>query len=85
MFDFTIRAFNLAEQYRLPVLIMADEVIGHMSERVVIPEPAAIETVERARPTVPRISSCLCRRARPGPAHGLLRRRLPRPRHRAHP
>jgi len=51
MFDFTIRAFNLSERFRLPVLVMADEVVGHMNERVVIPEEAAIELVERKRPT----------------------------------
>lgn len=37
-FDLTVRAFNLAEEYRTPVLVMADEVVGHMTERVVIPE-----------------------------------------------
>jgi 2-oxoglutarate ferredoxin oxidoreductase subunit alpha len=52
MFDFTIRAFNLAERYRLPVLIMADEVVGHMSERVEIPPEAAIKTFSRKKPKV---------------------------------
>ena len=51
MFDFTIRAFNLSEQYRLPVMIMADEVVGHMTERVVIPPADEIEIVNRPRPT----------------------------------
>ncbi|MBU2490591.1 MAG: 2-oxoacid:acceptor oxidoreductase subunit alpha [Proteobacteria bacterium] len=46
----TILAFNLAEKYRTPVLIMTDEVVGHMSERVVIPEAKAIKIVERTRP-----------------------------------
>jgi 2-oxoglutarate ferredoxin oxidoreductase subunit alpha len=49
MFDFTIWAFNLSEKYRLPVLIMADEVVGHMSEQVVIPPADEIELVERKR------------------------------------
>jgi len=40
IFDLTIKAFNLSEQYRVPVLIMADEVIGHMSEKVVMPQIA---------------------------------------------
>ncbi len=53
MFDFTIWAFNLSEEYRLPVLIMADEVVGHMFERVVIPPPEEIELVNRKKPTVP--------------------------------
>ena len=37
LFDLTIKAFNLAEQYRMPVLVMGDESVGHMSEKVVIP------------------------------------------------
>ncbi len=53
MFDFTIRAFNLSEQYRLPVIIMADEVVGHMNERVVIPTEDKIEIVSRRKPSVP--------------------------------
>jgi 2-oxoglutarate ferredoxin oxidoreductase subunit alpha len=50
MFDFTIWAFNLSEQYRIPVMIMADEVVGHMNERVVIPPEDEIKLVERKRP-----------------------------------
>lgn len=53
MFDFTVRAFNLSEQYRLPVIILADEVVGHMNERVVIPPADAIEVVKRRKPKVP--------------------------------
>ncbi len=53
MFDFTIRAFNLSEQYRIPVIILADEVVGHMNERVVIPPAQAIERVERRKPQNP--------------------------------
>jgi 2-oxoglutarate ferredoxin oxidoreductase subunit alpha len=45
----TIEAFNLSETYRVPVLIMTDEMIGHLSERVVIPEAKAIRTVSRPR------------------------------------
>ena len=51
-FELTVRAFNLAEIYRLPVLVMADEVVGHMYERVTI-DPEKIEIVERRRPTKP--------------------------------
>jgi len=46
-FDFTIRCFNLSEKYRTPVLLMMDECVGHMLERVVIPEPDAIATQSR--------------------------------------
>ncbi|MEN6620025.1 MAG: 2-oxoacid:acceptor oxidoreductase subunit alpha [Smithella sp.] len=54
MFDFTIRAFNLSEQFRLPVIILADEVIGHMNERVIIPREDEIEIINRRKPTVSR-------------------------------
>jgi 2-oxoglutarate ferredoxin oxidoreductase subunit alpha len=53
LFDLTIRAFNLAEKYRTPVLVMTDAEVGHMTERVVIPPPEEIETVSRRKPTVP--------------------------------
>jgi 2-oxoglutarate ferredoxin oxidoreductase subunit alpha len=46
-FDLMIRAFNLAETYRVPVFFMMDEVVGHMTERVAIPEASEIEVVER--------------------------------------
>lgn len=46
-FDLTIRAFNLAEEYRVPVLVMMDECVGHMTEKVVIPGADQIEIVER--------------------------------------
>ena len=37
-YDLTIRAFNLAEEYRVPVMMMMDECVGHMTEKVVIPD-----------------------------------------------
>ncbi|MFH0908558.1 MAG: 2-oxoacid:acceptor oxidoreductase subunit alpha [bacterium] len=46
-FDLMIKAFNLAEQFRVPVFFMMDEVVGHMTERVAIPEASEIEIVER--------------------------------------
>ena len=46
-FDLTIEAFNLAETYRNPVLLMMDECVGHMTEKVVIPEASEIQVVER--------------------------------------
>ena len=51
MFDLTITAFNLSEKYRTPVLIMSDEIVGHMSEKVVIPDAKTIKTVSRPKPT----------------------------------
>ena len=53
MFDLTIHAFNLSEKYRLPVLLMADEAVGHMSEKVVISEVSPKELASRPRPKVP--------------------------------
>jgi 2-oxoglutarate ferredoxin oxidoreductase subunit alpha len=46
-FDLTLEAFNLAEEYRVPVLVMLDEVVGHMTEKVVIPEADKLRVVER--------------------------------------
>ena len=46
-FDLTITAFNYAEQYRVPVMFMMDEVVGHMTEKVVIPSADQIEIVPR--------------------------------------
>ncbi len=51
MFDLTIEAFNLSETYRVPVFIMSDEIVGHMSEKVVIPPAKTIKTVRRRKPT----------------------------------
>jgi len=48
-----IRAFNLAEKYRTPVMVMPDEIIAHMRERVVFPEQGEIEVTPRKTPTVP--------------------------------
>ena len=50
MFDFTIKAFNLSEKYRLPVLLMSDEIVGHMTEKIVIPEEKDIKIVNRKKP-----------------------------------
>jgi 2-oxoglutarate ferredoxin oxidoreductase subunit alpha len=49
LFDLTIEAFNLSEKYRLPVLVMSDAEVGHMTEKVVIPPPEEIELVQRPR------------------------------------
>jgi len=47
LFDLTIRAFNLSEKYRTPVLVMTDAEVGHMTEKVVIPPPEEVEIVNR--------------------------------------
>lgn len=52
-FDLTIDAFNLSEQYRVPVMFMMDECVGHMMERVVIPPADQIEITPRRYTTLP--------------------------------
>jgi len=49
----TVTAFNLSERYRTPVILLMDEVIAHMREKVRIPDKAEIKVVERKRPDVP--------------------------------
>jgi 2-oxoglutarate/2-oxoacid ferredoxin oxidoreductase subunit alpha len=46
-FSLTVEAFNLAEQWRVPVMLMMDECVGHMTERVIIPPADQIRVVER--------------------------------------
>lgn len=46
-FDLTIKAFNLSEQYRVPVFVMMDECVGHMTEKVIIPPAEDIDIVVR--------------------------------------
>ena len=48
-FDLTIRAFNLSEKYRVPVMFMMDECVGHMTEKVIIPAAESIEVYPRRR------------------------------------
>ncbi len=53
MFDLTVEAFNLAETYRVPVILLADEIVGHMWERVKIPPLEEITIVNRNKPKLP--------------------------------
>ncbi|MGQ9506237.1 MAG: 2-oxoacid:acceptor oxidoreductase subunit alpha [Candidatus Bathycorpusculaceae bacterium] len=53
MFDLTIEAFNLSETYRVPAIVLADEVVGHMWEKVVIPPAEKIKLVNRKKANVP--------------------------------
>ena len=52
VFSVTVEAFNLAETYRTPVILLFDEVVAHMREPVIIPESGAIPLVERLRTSV---------------------------------
>ncbi len=58
-FDLTVLSFNMADRYRVPVLLMADEVTGHMIERVEIPDADRIPRWERKRPQHPPNGSFL--------------------------
>ena len=49
-FELTIDAFNTADKYRIPVFILMDDVVGHMAERVVIPDASDIQRVSRKGP-----------------------------------
>lgn len=54
VFEMTINAFNMAETYRTPVILLFDEAVGHMREKLIIPEPGEIEIVDRLRTSLPK-------------------------------
>ncbi len=49
-FDLTVKAFNLSEKLRQPVIILLDEIVGHMRENIIVPAPESLEIVNRERP-----------------------------------
>jgi 2-oxoglutarate ferredoxin oxidoreductase subunit alpha len=49
VFEMTVHAFNMAETYRTPVILLLDEAIGHMREKLIIPEKGELEIVDRLR------------------------------------
>jgi 2-oxoglutarate ferredoxin oxidoreductase subunit alpha len=51
IFSETVRAFNLSEKYRTPVIIAFDEIVGHMREKIEIPDKGALQIENRPRPT----------------------------------
>lgn len=53
IYNETIRAFNLAEQLRMPVIILLDEILGHLSEGVIPPEPGSFEVINRKYTDLP--------------------------------
>jgi len=50
MFDLTVRAFNLAEKFRTPVVLLADEVVAHMREKIVLPPSGRVKIFNRRKP-----------------------------------
>jgi 2-oxoglutarate ferredoxin oxidoreductase subunit alpha len=53
VYDETVRGFNIAERFRVPVTLLIDEIIAHMRERVVVPDPSELTLWERPRPSGP--------------------------------
>jgi 2-oxoglutarate ferredoxin oxidoreductase subunit alpha len=52
-FDVTVKGFNYSEKYRTPVIILMDEVVGHMREKILLPPPEEVSVFNRVLPTVP--------------------------------
>ncbi|GLI32857.1 2-oxoglutarate ferredoxin oxidoreductase subunit alpha [Desulforhabdus amnigena] len=52
-FSITVKAFNLSEKYRTPVILLADEVVAHTREKISIPHAEEVEVIERIRPNMP--------------------------------
>ena len=52
-FELTITAVNFSEKYRVPVVLLMDEVIGHMREKMALPDPESIKLINRVKPNVP--------------------------------
>jgi 2-oxoglutarate ferredoxin oxidoreductase subunit alpha len=52
-FSLTVKAFNFSEKYRTPVILLLDEVVAHMREKVVLPEANQVEVIDRVKPSVP--------------------------------
>lgn len=53
MFDLTVRAFNLSEKYRVPTVILSDEVVAHTREKVFVPAQEELEVINRKQPSLP--------------------------------
>jgi 2-oxoglutarate ferredoxin oxidoreductase subunit alpha len=52
-FSLTVKAFNFSEKYRTPVVLLMDEVVAHMREKVVLPDSGEVEVIDRVKPSVP--------------------------------
>jgi len=49
-YDLTIKAFDLTEKYRQPVILLLDEIVGHMREKIEVPKREDVESIDRKRP-----------------------------------
>ena len=52
-FELTVKAFNFAEKFRTPVILLMDEVVRHLRENMEVPEPGELEVIDRKRPDCP--------------------------------
>jgi 2-oxoglutarate ferredoxin oxidoreductase subunit alpha len=52
-FDITVKAFNISEKYRTPVIILSDEVVAHTREKIMLPHPEEVEVADRIMPNMP--------------------------------
>jgi len=52
VFETTVEAFNISETYRTPVILLYDEVVGHMRERLIVPKKGEVPLVKRLRTSV---------------------------------
>jgi 2-oxoglutarate ferredoxin oxidoreductase subunit alpha len=52
-FSLTVQAFNFSEKYRTPVILLLDEVVAHMREKVILPDSNKLEVIDRVKPSVP--------------------------------
>lgn len=50
-YELTIKAFNLSEKYRTPVVLLMDETIGHMREKLMLKDPSELEIIDRKKPS----------------------------------
>ena len=82
MYDFTIAAFNYAEEWRVPVILLADETVAHMREKLTVPPKSAVRIFNRVKPQDLKISPADFLPYDPlqgtDPAHARLGRRIPR-------
>ena len=88
MYDFTIAAFNYAEEWRVPVILLADETVAHMREKLTVPPKSAVRVFNRVKPQDLKIFPADFLPYDPlkgNPAHARLGRRVSRQRGRPGP